>query len=249
MEDTAKLQGATVTKITYIVPEGVYEYTFDGTYIKPKYAAELNLSAAFNSDRTTVTLSGVPAELKDITVSVYYKEGRQTVYAAQNAALENGSVVLSEAADPSKTYTVLLSSSNYADLSATISAVMTDEQKAKLNELIAAGMALVEADSSLATLKAHIDEARALLENADATSAQAEELIAELTELIAEAKPGKQDGKWGSGGSDFWLHSKGQCFLRHRDRKNPVCVRQRHRSRDKQYVLAECDRAVCEADR
>lgn len=192
VEDTAKLQGATVTKITYIVPEGVYEYTFDGTYIKPKYAAELNLSAAFNSGRTAVTLSGVPAELKDITVSVYYKEGRQTVYAAQNAALENGSVALSEAADPSKTYTVLLSSSNYADLSATISAVMTDEQKAKLNELIATGTALVEADSSLATLKAHIDEARALLENADATSAQAEELIAELTELIAEANPGSK---------------------------------------------------------
>lgn len=192
VEDTAKLQGATVTKITYIVPEGVYEYTFDGTYIKPKYAAELNLSAAFNSGRTAVTLSGVPAELKDITVSVYYKEGRQTVYAAQNAALENGSVALSEAADPSKTYTVLLSSSNYADLSATISAVMTDEQKAKLNELIAAGTALVEADSSLTTLKAHIDEARALLENADATSAQAEELIAELTELIAEANPGSK---------------------------------------------------------
>ena len=69
---------------------------------------------------------------------------------------------------------------------------MTDEQKAKLNELIAAGTALVEADSSLTTLKAHIDEARALLENADATSAQAEELIAELTELIAEANPGSK---------------------------------------------------------
>ncbi|MGN1007603.1 MAG: S-layer homology domain-containing protein, partial [Butyricicoccus sp.] len=192
VSETAKLQGATITKITYFVPEGVYEYTFDGTYVKPKYTAELNLNAAFNNDHTAVTLTGVPSELKDVTVSVFYKDGRTNVYAAQDAALVNGSAALSAAVDSSKTYTVLLSSSNYADMSTTISAAMTEEQRATLAELIETGTGLVEADSSLTTLKAHIEEAKELLENPDATSAQADELIAELNELIAEANPGSK---------------------------------------------------------
>ncbi|MGM9613679.1 MAG: FMN-binding protein, partial [Butyricicoccus sp.] len=192
VSETAKLQGATTTKITYFVPEGVYEYTFDGTYVKPKYTAELNLSAAFNSDRTAVTLTGVPSELKDVTVSIFYKDGRTNVYAAQDTALVNGSVALSAAVDSSKTYTVLLTSSNYADMSTTISADMTEEQRETLAELIEKGTALVEADSSLTTLKAHVEEAKELLENPDATSAQADELIAELNELIAAANPGSK---------------------------------------------------------
>lgn len=71
----AALEGATVTQITYIVPEGTYVYNFDeNNFIKPQYK-DAALSASFNDEKTSVTITGLPDELEDVVVNIYQNKG------------------------------------------------------------------------------------------------------------------------------------------------------------------------------
>lgn len=135
----AALEGATVTKITYIVPEGLYVYNFDeDNLIKPQYD-NAALSASFNDEKTSVTITGLPDELEDVVVNIYQSagHGRKTMIATGKTPVD-GVVTLDEGAqvDETVTYTVQISSSNYADLQTTVTAaepVEPDEGEQELN--------------------------------------------------------------------------------------------------------------------
>ena len=119
----AALEGATVTQITYIVPEGIYVYNFDeNNFIKPQYK-DAALSASFNEDKTQVTITGLPDELDDVVVNIYQNKGHgQKTMIATGARPVGGVVTLDEGAqvDNTVTYTVQITSSNYADLQTTV---------------------------------------------------------------------------------------------------------------------------------
>lgn len=121
----AALEGATVTKITYIVPEGTYVYNFDeNNFIKPQYK-DAALSASFNDEKTSVTITGLPDELEDVVVNIYQNKGHgQKNMIATGATPVDGVVTLDETAqvDDTVTYTVQITSSNYADLQTTVTA-------------------------------------------------------------------------------------------------------------------------------
>lgn len=121
----AALEGATVTQITYIVPEGIYVYNFDeNNFIKPQYK-DAALSASFNDEKTQVTITGLPDELEDVVVNIYQNKGHgQKNMIATGATPVDGVVTLDEGAsvDDTVTYTVQIASSNYADLQTTVTA-------------------------------------------------------------------------------------------------------------------------------
>lgn len=124
-DDYADLEGATVTQITYIVPEGLYVYTFnENNLIKPQYD-EVKLSANFNAEKTNVTISGIPGDLEDVVVNIYQNKGHgQKTMLATDATPVDGVVTLDAGAavDETVTYTVQITSSNYADLQTTVTA-------------------------------------------------------------------------------------------------------------------------------
>ena len=119
----AALEGATVTQITYIVPEGTYVYNFtEDNFIKPQYK-DAALSASFNDEKTTVTITGLPDELEDVVVNIYQNKGHgQKNMIATGATPVDGVVTLDETAqvDDTVTYTVQITSSNYADLQTSV---------------------------------------------------------------------------------------------------------------------------------
>lgn len=121
----AALEGANVTKITYIVPEGTYVYNFtEDNFIKPQYK-DAALSASFNDEKTSVTITGLPDELEDVVVNIYQNKGHgQKTMIATGAKPVDGVVTLDENAqvDETVTYTVQITSSNYADLQTTVTA-------------------------------------------------------------------------------------------------------------------------------
>ena len=119
----AALEGATVTQITYIVPEGTYVYNFtEDNFIKPQYK-DAALSASFNDEKTSVTITGLPDELEDVVVNIYQNKGHgQKNMIATGATPVDGVVTLDETAqvDDTVTYTVQITSSNYADLQTSV---------------------------------------------------------------------------------------------------------------------------------
>lgn len=122
----AALEGATVTQITYIVPEGLYVYNFDeNNYVKPQYK-DAEVSASFSDDQKSVTITGIPGDLEDVVVNIYQNKGhgQKTMLATDKTPNAEGVVTLDDGAavDETVTYTVQIASSNYADLQTTVSA-------------------------------------------------------------------------------------------------------------------------------
>lgn len=122
----AALEGATVTKITYIVPEGRYVYNFDeNNVVKPQYK-DAEVSASFSDDQKSVTITGLPSDLEDVVVNIYQNQGhgRKTMIATDKTPNAEGVVTLDDGAavDETVTYTVQIASSNYADLQTTVTA-------------------------------------------------------------------------------------------------------------------------------
>lgn len=117
------LEGATVTQITYIVPKGTYVYNFtEDNFIKPQYD-DAELSASFNDEKTSVTITGLPDELENVIVNIYQNKGHgQKTMIATGATPVDGVVTLDETAqvDDTVTYTVQITSSNYADLQTSV---------------------------------------------------------------------------------------------------------------------------------
>jgi hypothetical protein len=131
LNELAKLVGENVTKITYIMPTETYVYEFDGIYIKPSYSGEF--SAAISGDSLTVTPDSFTA-LKNPQITVTYTVGsgkNSSKYTLYSGAAEGADYKLNTAEIASLTdgtYSVVISSDNYADITASLP---TTENNAK----------------------------------------------------------------------------------------------------------------------
>ena len=118
------LSGKTITNITYYVKNddayAVYSYDVE-VPIKKQNAATTEIKAAFDNVNT-ITLSGIPEDYENVTATVSSVVGRgQTpVVVAENAEVKDGKIALSSAAVPGTSYSVTVTSDNYADYMVTV---------------------------------------------------------------------------------------------------------------------------------
>ncbi len=186
LSELSKLVGETVVSITYMMPDSTYIYTFDGIYIKPVYAGAAVSAAFAGTDSAQVTITGVPEELEDVTVTITYGSGRNSTTVASAAEIQNGTVTMDSVYDSAQTYTVKISSSNYADIVADLP--VSAAQLEQLTALVGQAQALIEAGTAASDngLTEHYAEGAAMLANVDAaTSAEAADLISELTDHLS----------------------------------------------------------------
>lgn len=182
LPELAKLVGEKVTSITYIMPDSTYIYTFDGIYIKPAYSGSETVAASFAGDGSAeVTITGVPETLKDVTVTITCGSGRGAQTVANSAKIQDGKVTMDSAYDSTQTYTIKVSSSNYADIVAALP--ISSTQREQLTALVDQAKTLIENGTAAQDdgLIEHYEEATEMLEDNTATSAEAAELITDLT--------------------------------------------------------------------
>ena len=186
LDELSKLVGEKVTKIIFIMPDSTYIYEFDGIYIKPVYPEQADVAASFTAGSAEVAISGVPEDLEDVTVTITCGSGRGATTVASAVEIRDGKVTMDSAYDDTQTYTVKVSSSNYADLVAAVPVNST--QVTQLTQLAEQAKALID-DGTAANdsgLIEHYEEAQALLADVgSATSTEAAELISELTEHLS----------------------------------------------------------------
>jgi hypothetical protein len=114
------MMGQTIKQITYITDAGIFRFACD-LYVTPYYNGEVTMTA---TDANTVSVSGLPENIQNPVASVSYTVGSgrdsQTVYLAQNVAVEGGKIALNTAMEADKTYNVIIASDNYAQITGTV---------------------------------------------------------------------------------------------------------------------------------
>ena len=177
----ADMNGATLSSVTLITDLGVIDVPCNVTLDK-YYDGDLSgLKYSLKNDSDELEISGIPSDLKDVTVSV--SDGL-----ADKASVKNGKVALKEAPTAGTQYTITISSSNYPDITRKTSTPITDKQKDALQQLIEKAEKTT-GYSENADLKEHVKEAQDMIANKEALSADAAELISELEEKIKATYP------------------------------------------------------------
>lgn len=191
LTELSKLVGETVTRITYIMPNAAYVYEFDGIYIRPIYTEEVAATVSQGYDAITLSTSDFSAfENGSLTVTYTLGSGREKeVITLLETALTDGTdtytldVSALAGAEAGGTYGAVITSDTYADVAVTLP--ISQDQKAALAELAAAGQALLQEEPDNAVLAEHVQEAEALLAEESASSGEAGALIGELTQLTS----------------------------------------------------------------
>lgn len=177
----ADMNGAALNSVTLITDLGVINVPCNVTLDK-YYDGDLSgLKYSLENDSEELKISGIPEDLKDVTVSV-------SGSLADKASVKDGKVTLTKAPTAGTQYTITISSSNYPDITRKISTPITDKQKDKLQKLIEKAEKTT-GYSENADLKEHVKEAQDMIANKEALSADAAELINELEEKIKATYP------------------------------------------------------------
>ena len=177
----ADMNGAALNSVTLITDLGVINVPCNVTLDK-YYDGDLSgLKYSLENDSEELKISGIPEDLKDVTVSV-------SGGLADKASVKDGKVTLTKAPTAGTQYTITISSSNYPDITRKISTPITDKQKDKLQKLIEKAEETT-GYSENANLKEHVKEAQDMIANKEALSADAAELINELEEKIKATYP------------------------------------------------------------
>lgn len=138
---------------------------------------------SMTNDKKLLNISGIPKELENVTISV-------SGGLAANVVVTDGEVQLNDCPEDGTNYTVTISSSNYPDITRTVSTPMSEQQKEILQKWIkkagSLGETVYEDDT---TLKEHVGEAEKMIQNSKNTSAEAAELIEELMLLVKNHYP------------------------------------------------------------
>lgn len=121
------LSGKTIQSITYITQKSKTIYTVN---LKVPVCYSEPVTAVFAESMDQISLKGLPEDLSNGKVSVYYTENRQSVFLAEDAVLETGAAVLTEKAETGREYSVKVTSDNYAAI--LCSAKTTDISKGVL---------------------------------------------------------------------------------------------------------------------
>lgn len=177
----ADMNGAALNSVTLITDLGVINVPCNVTLDK-YYDGDLSgLKYSLENDSEELKISGIPEDLKDVTVSV-------SGGLADKESVKDGKVTLTKAPTAGTQYTITISSSNYPDITRKTSTPITDKQKDKLQKLIEKAEETT-GYSENADLKEHVKEAQDMIANKEALSADAAELINELEEKIKATYP------------------------------------------------------------
>ena len=169
------MNGKTLKSVTLLTDLGIIEVPCgeNGLELTKYYEGDLsNLQYAIENDSTELSISGVPSDLENVRISV-------SGGLAENAEIKDGKVDLTAVPEAGASYTLTISSSNYPDITRTMSTPITEDQKSELQKW-ADKAQKVESYATNADLQEHVGEAEEMLSNANATSAEAAELIEEL---------------------------------------------------------------------
>ena len=173
------MNGATLKSVTLLTNLGEIEVPCGekGLELTKYYEGDLSgLKYAIDNDSTELSISGIPSDLKDVKISV---SGRL----ATDAEVKDGKVELAKAPEAGTLYTLTISSSNYPDITRTMSTPIVKEQITELQKWIDKAKATNGYDSN-ADLKEHVAEAEEMIANKESTSADAAELIDELISKV-----------------------------------------------------------------
>ena len=177
------MNGAKLTGVTLITSAGLINVDAD-VQLPEYYTGDLSgLAYAISSDSDELSISGVPEELKDVTVTVSYKEGRGSAYLAQDVEINDGKVKLDNAPADGVSYTLTINSSNFPGINRTVSTTVSEAQIAELARWIEKAQK-TDGYESNSDLIEHVGEARTMIDEKTASSAEAVTLIGELEEKV-----------------------------------------------------------------
>jgi len=173
------MNGKTLKSVTLLTDLGIIEVPCgeNGLELTKYYEGDLSsLQYGIEDDSTELSISGVPSDLGNVRISV-------SGGLAENAEIKDGKVALRTAPTAGTTYTLTISSSNYPDITRTMSTPVIKEQITELQKWVDKAKAANGYDSN-ADLKEHVGEAEEMIANKTASSAEAAELIEELISKV-----------------------------------------------------------------
>ena len=173
------MNGKTLKSVTLLTDLGIIEAPCgeNGLELTKYYEGDLSsLQYGIEDDSTELSISGVPSDLENVRISV-------SGGLAENAEIKDGKVALKTAPTAGTTYTLTISSSNYPDITRTMSTPVIKEQITELQKWVDKAKAANGYDSN-ADLKEHVGEAEEMIANKTASSAEAAELIEELISKV-----------------------------------------------------------------
>ena len=173
------MNGKTLKSVTLLTDLGIIEVPCgeNGLELTKYYEGDLSsLQYGIEDDSTELSISGVPSDLENVRISV-------SGGLAENAEIKDGKVALRTAPTAGTTYTLTISSSNYPDITRTMSTPVIKEQITELQKWVDKAKAANGYDSN-ADLKEHVGEAEEMIANKTASSAEAAELIEELISKV-----------------------------------------------------------------
>ncbi|MCB6994027.1 hypothetical protein LI177_11090, partial [bacterium 210820-DFI.6.37] len=179
------MNGGTLSSVTLITSEGLIEVSKsktdgEGVKLPEYYAGDLSkLTYSINNEDAELTISGIPNDLEDVTVSLV--SGIENL--ASNATITGDKVALKAVPTAGKNYTLTISSSNYSDITRSVSTPITQEQKDILQKWVDKAYATEQVEND-ATLKEHVGEAEEMIDAESETSFNAATLIDELKPLV-----------------------------------------------------------------
>ena len=130
LSELSKLEKEEIVAVTFINQNDAYVYTFDPVYVKPVYR-DVTVTATIDEEAGTMTLSGVPEDLENTTLSATYIVGqghdsvRTVIYDGElsGESVEIDAKALAEAKSAQAEegrYSVAISSDNYANIAVTV---------------------------------------------------------------------------------------------------------------------------------
>ena len=172
----ADMNGAKLTGVTLITDLGLIEVPCD-VQLDKYYTGDLSgLTYSMAEGSKELSINGIPSDLKDVKVSV-------SGGLAEKQEVVDGKVTLTKAPEEGVSYTVTIYSSNYPEITRTVSMPITENQKVQLQKWIDKAEATSGYENN-ADLKEHVQEAKDMIANQNALSAEAAELIGELESKV-----------------------------------------------------------------
>jgi len=120
-----KLENESIVSVTFINQNDAYVYNFDEVFVKPVYR-DIKITAKVDENEKTVSFTGIPDNLENATVTATYvvgqgKESVKTVVyegeASDTVTLDADALAEAKKDQTEEgTYTVVVSSDNYADI-------------------------------------------------------------------------------------------------------------------------------------
>lgn len=192
------LNGANLKSVSVITNLGVIDVTNidldsatagNQTTLDKYYEGDTSgIQVSFTDDRSALSVTGVPSDLQNPTITLSYKSGRNTTSVLTNEPVNASGTYALESLTDGVQYTLTINSDNYGPIIKTLSTGITEQNKTDLQERITKAQA-TEGYASNTDLQEHVAEAQALLANNSATSVQAADLIDELDTKIKATYP------------------------------------------------------------